>query len=607
MSNIRRRDYTASRSENAKADLIKVFETDIQTNPNLRNGIKDNCYNQTTIKAIPNVPQEYQKYSTLLRQAGLRGPSQFTTFFDKWYNQRFPNAPQNEDLDLESEEEVLENPHPTPEVQIQNQLQPLENIQQDLAKPQIQPINLMEKYKDKINIDPRFREPQIQPQIQPNVQIQNQPQNQPNVQIQQNAGPQVQNQPQLIPQNNNFINNQMAEQGDNIDQYFAQKIKKAAQPGIKSDKKYQPDPNAKYGQYGILEPTEEVNQWFNKPSNSWANEIRSKPKDYKYNIEMMDPEYVAWQAAKTGNIAYKGDFNNDGLDDIIYATPGGRILSYNGIKPLPSKQKIVSEYHNQYDPDEISNSGAPVYKTRPGLGDFYNTKSRNLKVNPDGYIIDNAEIGKGLKKWSYRDLTVSELLKEKYHFDKNGYLNFLVQITTQLNNDKRLPLNQVKNIASNLKQTTFRSLFTKAILLFVGGIFNVEQNLFTDDAVNKHVAEVNKNLNKKVKKNETFNPYAKVKESIVNIILGAINKYGSSVIQSYAFGEMEPIAVLYNLFTTIGQDENLLQQLSTINQTYNKIVAGNRGVADAYRQAHPQKQRQYLAPVMMQKQVPLLK
>lgn len=547
-----------SRSSTAKGFLQNLFQQKINEGVDIKTAILQNCYNKTTLKTNNKIPREYQPVRGWLYSADLKGPTQFTNFYNQWYNRMFPPQQSEEELEYDpSEIPDYAPPTENPSENIQNQLS-------DVVAP----------------------EPKQEFEVAQIVQ------------------------PKLSNNNNNFSSNQMAQNPlELIDSFFDEKIRKAGQPGIKSVNKFEPDENAIYGQYSPYRINDDFSEVFDAPENAWAKNIRDRPRDFKYNKQMMDPKYAAWQAAKTGNIAYVGDFNKDKTEDVIYATPGGKIIYYNGIKQVPSNQRIVSKYHEANPPIGRTQKGAPIYdKNRPSLSQFYKTNSDNLEVDENGNIKANATIGSGLKKWSYRDLTISELVK-KYlvpeYYDQliaaviRGYKSTLGGASQ--NGNAQIAnfaptLGEIKAAKNACKINTFRSIISKAIIPIMIGQTNLTQQQFIN-GINQIVKDVNKNLNKKVKKNEEFNPYLGLKDLMAKYIISSLETTGPYIIKQVLYGTTPDndyiSAAVYEQCKGVND-----QNLQAIRSMYAKIVQGNTNYKQAYEQAHPRKQKVYKTRVM---------
>lgn len=443
------------------------------------------------------------------------------------------------------------------------------------------------KYRELLEGDIDYEE-----ELTPRHDVQPTVRKEPNTQKQQQS--QIPKHPQIQQQQNNFSNKQMAVVEDfGFGNYFENKLREAGQPSLSKTGRYQPIADAKYDQFVPMELTE-PETLFNKPGNEWVKNLRDKPRDYRYNIEMMDPKYASWYAAKTGNAAYKGDYNNDGTDDIIVATPKGHVLYYNGFKQVPSSQRIATKYHERYDPDEINpKTGAPVYKNRPPLGQFYNENSRVLETDADGKIVANAEIGPGLKKWSYRDLTVAERFKTL--FSKQNYEQALMEILQAMYKGRQINANEFKAAKKACPINTIRSLIMKPLLLILTGYTNLQDANFLspddENGINKLVAQVNKNLNKKVNKKNAVNPFDRLKERIANIILQEGAPLLPLIIRELLTGSATNEGIMRNIYTMKLQP--ISQTHANIAATYNNVVASNQRVRDTYLQAHPRKQPVY--------------
>ncbi len=294
---------------------------------------------------------------------------------------------------------------------------------------------------------------------------------------------------------------------------------------------------------------------FDLPKNQWAKLIRDKPMDLKYNLEMLDPDYAAWYAAKNGKVAYYKDINGDGTEDVIVTNPSGtKIEWYNGYKPTKSNQRIALKYHQATDPQGHTKSGGPLYTNRPSLSEWYNEHSR--KLDEEGTIAEyNAKIGTGLKKWVARDMTVNELWKEimtkdefKKKLNQSGYTQ-----QQQVIIGKVCPVNR------------FRSLISTAVMSVLGAKAGIQ------GTIKDIVTELNKYLNKKVPKGIT-NPFLPVKQAIVEFCMKVSESYNKVIIGMFLNGSTFE-EVLTTLIQTINTSQVLQQQEQLSNSI--KLIVDN--------------------------------
>ena len=135
-------------------------------------------------------------------------------------------------------------------------------------------------------------------------------------------------------------------------------------------REYYGDPNlpfAEQGQPGKRQPfplSELAEEWDTivaKPKNQWFHAFNDKKAvGFEFNPKMLDPEYAAWKGATRGTRIYRGDFNNDGYEDIIELDEDDEFRTINGYSKRPSKQALYDAYFKENEAT-ANEFGKPVY------------------------------------------------------------------------------------------------------------------------------------------------------------------------------------------------------------------------------------------------------
>ena len=332
---------------------------------------------------------------------------------------------------------------------------------------------------------------------------------------------------------------------------------------LKQDYRVEGDSNAVYrdGTQQIEVVPEHVLKAFDSDKNQWAKVLKDRPMDYKYNIEMLDPDYAAWYAAKKGKVAYKADINRDGTDDVFITNPAGTTIEwYNGYRPTKSNQRIALNYHKRYDPTGITKSGAPIYTDRPSLSEFYAENSRDLE-QLGKLESTNKAIKGGLKKWVARDKTVTDLVKDKwtkeYYADllqKTGYTEQQYEIIKKV-----IPVNR------------FRSLITTAVM----GLLGKSAGIKASDA-RETVSKLNSHLNKKVPKGIT-NPFMPIKQKLCDAIEN-IGKLNIKIIVDNMLAGMTQQTALNNLIKGLNSNQVFWQNTAQLVENLKQIINANNEI-----------------------------
>ena len=195
---------------------------------------------------------------------------------------------------------------------------------------------------------------------------------------------------------------------------------------------------------------------FNDPKHPYWN------KTTRYDAKLEHPNYAAYYANKKGGKAYKGDFNADGIDDIVITGKSGNVSHINGHSMQPSKRGI----NLQYWASDAYASEPHSYTNKAGKKVLQLTKPSSRKTwienisNADKRDVNKQLRAAGLQSFKVQDEKAENLLKNNA---KIVYDQIKESIVNEYNISKT-------DLNKSLTSATFASRIINAILLTAGGL-----------------------------------------------------------------------------------------------------------------------------------------
>lgn len=211
-------------------------------------------------------------------------------------------------------------------------------------------------------------------------------------------------------------------------------------------------------------------------------------KTTRYNSRLEHPNYASYYAQKHGGKAYRGDFNSDGIDDIIITNKSGNVTHINGHSMSKSKRGVDLEY---YDSDAYKNLDH-YYTNKQGkkVLQLNNPTSKKEWIN-ELSDVKKKDLNKDLRKAGFagfkvKDEKVEKLLKENAKIVYDKVRNSIVE---QFKLDKT-------EVSRHLSSATFASRVINAILLDAGGFFDEKAPKINDADLPFYLNKLRKLFNK---------------------------------------------------------------------------------------------------------------
>ena len=268
-----------------------------------------------------------------------------------------------------------------------------------------------------------------------------------------------------------------------------------------------------------------------------------------YDPKLENPNYAAYIANKIGGTAYRGDFNDDGIDDIVVTTKKGNVKYVNGHSKHQSTRGKDLDY---YDSDFYKGLS---HKTEKGSLDVLSKKSKATFFNELGDDVKKAANATlkaaGFSTYQVKEKTLNKILKDTAH---HLYLNVIDVITTKHTDVDK------KKLKQQLPMSRFETLIVNAILL---KLYNADFN-----RTKSYLDQLVINLKKAWNANKDY------KKSVIehaNSVLDVLNK--PEIIDKLA----EP---LYKITLKDSKHGEIYQEIIKL---FGKGVTFNQQLIDYYR------------------------
>ena len=195
-----------------------------------------------------------------------------------------------------------------------------------------------------------------------------------------------------------------------------------------------------------------------KKSNRWLFDNPNHPywnTRTEYNAKMENPYYAAYYANKVGGKAYRGDFNDDGVDDVIVTDKLGNLKYVNGQSRHKSNRGKDLLFYDSPEYAELS------HKTEKGSLDVLSRKAKSkwFKDNKESKKDADVVLRKaGFTTFKAKEKTLNNILKESCG---DLYKNVIDVIVEQ----NKLDAEAKKKLKQHVSKSRLENLIVNAILL----------------------------------------------------------------------------------------------------------------------------------------------
>lgn len=179
----------------------------------------------------------------------------------------------------------------------------------------------------------------------------------------------------------------------------------------------------------------------------------------KYNRELVNPKYAAFYAKEHKGKAYKGDYNKDGVDDIVITDSKDHIKYINGYTKKPSKRMQELAYYESEDYKKLD------HKNKSGHLQVFN------KANYDNWVANLSEEDKrkanetlkksGFTQFKVTNRSLNEILKGNAETIYNSMIDFLV---------KKHQIEKRSTLTKQISKSEFCNKIVNAILIRASGV-----------------------------------------------------------------------------------------------------------------------------------------
>lgn len=220
-------------------------------------------------------------------------------------------------------------------------------------------------------------------------------------------------------------------------------------------------------------------------------------KTTRYNSRLEHPNYAAYYAAKHEGKAYRDDFNDDGIDDIVITNKAGNVTHINGHSMSKTKRGVNLEYFDSDDYAKLNH----YYTNKNGkkVLQLIDPTAKNEWID-ELSTTTKKELNKELRKagmagFKIKDENVANILKENAKIVYENVISTLVGIEKSKN--KGLDKKELRSsIMKHLPKTTFASRIVNAILLKVSGLFDKKAPQINDEDLPFYLTKLKKLFNK---------------------------------------------------------------------------------------------------------------
>lgn len=206
-----------------------------------------------------------------------------------------------------------------------------------------------------------------------------------------------------------------------------------------------------------------------------------------FNPNMLNPNYAQYQAQKKGGQSYVGDYDGDGINDVIVNDKNGKIMYVNGHSIKPTNRPYIMKY---YASDDFKNS---THLTKGGLFQLFNDKDFTAwaKALPSE---DKKELNKKLKDAGIQTLriksaTAGQVVKEQ----SKSYYSEIVDLLSEKYNINPTDLRK------KLPAAVFSNILTNTMFLGYSGLIN---NIKSEAQLSNLIKMLKQQFNNKELKDE---------------------------------------------------------------------------------------------------------
>ena len=285
----------------------------------------------------------------------------------------------------------------------------------------------------------------------------------------------------------------------------------------------------------------------------------------EYNPRLENPNYAAYYAKKYGGKAYRGDFNDDGVDDIVVAGKSGKIQYINGQKQSPSNRGINLMY---YDSDIYKNH---KHLTEKGTFDLFAKSGRKQWIESldDVTKADANKVLKaaGMTGFKVKGPKATDAVKNNASIIYDKVIEALKQ---------KYP--NIKNMKSKLNSAQFAARINNAILLALGDA--LDRNI-PNENLNFYINKLAKVMNKEEQKEKFLAISNEILEKLGDVVED-VPQFAELIYTTTAknpsFNNYKQIAAALMKAKEIAKDDTYSGAIRTKKGALVKVPKGRKGV-----------------------------
>ena len=180
----------------------------------------------------------------------------------------------------------------------------------------------------------------------------------------------------------------------------------------------------------------------------------------EYDQRMINPNYAAYRASKTGGKAYIGDFNDDGVGDVVVTNKHGVVKYINGHSRHETEHPMMMEYfaspaYNKLDHKTPKGNEISVFN-RKNYKEWIDTVP-DITKRAANEVLRKA----GISGYKVKDEKVTNLLKNNTSIIYDNIIEGF---------KKEFSADEVKEIKKQLSKATFSNRIVNAILIALSGL-----------------------------------------------------------------------------------------------------------------------------------------